>query len=39
VLLLALLAGTTTAFAMTEALKLEQTPVSRPRFKSVYSPT
>jgi hypothetical protein len=39
VLLLALLAGTTTAFALTEALKLEQSPVSRPRFKSVFSPT
>ena len=38
-LLLALLAGTTTAFALTEALKLEQSPVSRPRFKSVFSPT
>jgi hypothetical protein len=39
VLLLALLAGTTTAFALTEALKLEESPVSRPRFKSVFSPT
>jgi hypothetical protein len=39
VLLLALLAGTTTAFALTEALKLEQSPVSRPRFKAVFSPT
>jgi len=39
VLLLALLAGTTTAFALTEALKLEQSPVLRPRFKSVFSPT
>jgi hypothetical protein len=39
VLLLALLAGTTTAFALTEALKLEQSPVFRPRFKSVFSPT
>lgn len=38
-LLLALLAGTTTAFALTEALKLERSPVSRPRFKSVFSPT
>lgn len=38
-LLLVLLAGTTTAFALTEALKLEQSPVSRPRFKSVFSPT
>jgi hypothetical protein len=38
VLLLALLAGTTTAFALTEALKLEESPVSRPRFKSVFSP-
>jgi hypothetical protein len=39
VLLLALLAGTTTAFALTEALKLEKSPVSRPRFKPVFSPT
>lgn len=39
VLPLALLAGTTTAFALTEALKLERSPVSRPRFKSVFSPT
>jgi hypothetical protein len=39
VLLLALLAGTTTAFALTEALKLEKSPVSRPRFKAVFSPT
>ena len=38
-LLLALLAGTTTAFALTEALKLERSPVTRPRFKSVFSPT
>ena len=38
-LLLALLAGTTTAFALTEALKLEKSPVSRPRFKAVFSPT
>lgn len=38
-LLLVLLAGTTTAFALTEALKLEQSPVLRPRFKSVFSPT
>jgi len=27
------------AFALTEALKLEKSPVSRPRFKSVFSPT
>jgi hypothetical protein len=39
VLLLALLAGTTTAFALTEALKLERSPVTRPRFESVFSPT
>jgi flagellar hook capping protein FlgD len=39
VLLLALLAGTTTAFALTEALKLERSPVTRPHFKSVFSPT
>ena len=39
VLVLALLAATTTAFALTEALKLERSPVTRPRFKSVFSPT
>jgi flagellar hook assembly protein FlgD len=38
VLLLALLAATTTAFALTEALKLEPTPISRPRFNVAFSP-
>ncbi len=37
-LLLALLAATTTAFALTEVLKLERTPISRPRFNVVFSP-
>lgn len=39
VLVLALLAGTTAAFALTEALKLERSPVARPRFDRVFSPT
>jgi flagellar hook assembly protein FlgD len=38
VLLLALLAATTTAFALTEALKLERTPISRPHFHVAFSP-
>jgi flagellar hook assembly protein FlgD len=38
VLLLALLAATTTAFALTEALKLERTPILRPHFHVVFSP-
>jgi flagellar hook assembly protein FlgD len=38
VLLLALLAATTTAFALTEALKLEETPIARPRFNVAFSP-
>jgi hypothetical protein len=38
VLLLALLAATTTAFVLTEALKLERTPISRPHFNVVFSP-
>jgi flagellar hook assembly protein FlgD len=38
VLLLALLAATTMAFALTEALKLERTPISRPRFNVAFSP-
>jgi hypothetical protein len=38
VLLLALLAATTTAFALTEALKLERTPIVRPRFNIAFSP-
>jgi hypothetical protein len=39
VLVLALLVGTTTAFALTEVLKLERSPVTRPRFTAVFSPT
>jgi FlgD Ig-like domain len=35
---LALLAATTTAFALTEVLKLERTPIVRPRFNIVFSP-
>lgn len=38
-LVLALLAGTTAAFALTEALKLERSPVTAPRFTRVFSPT
>jgi hypothetical protein len=38
VVLLALLAATTTAFVLTEALKLERAPISRPRFNPVFSP-
>lgn len=38
-LVLALLVGTTAAFAVTEALKLEPSTVSRPRFDRVFSPT
>jgi hypothetical protein len=38
VLLLALLAATTTAFVLTEALKLERTPIVRPRFNVTFSP-
>jgi FlgD Ig-like domain len=36
--MLALLAGTTTAFALTEALKLDRTPITRPKFFVVFSP-
>jgi hypothetical protein len=36
--MLALLAATTTAFALTEALKLDRTPVARPKFNVVFSP-
>jgi hypothetical protein len=36
---LALLGGTAAAFAVTEALKLEYSPVNRPRFDRVFSPT
>jgi hypothetical protein len=36
--MLALLAGTATAFALTEALKLDRTPVARPKFDVVFSP-
>jgi hypothetical protein len=38
VLLLALLTGTATAFALTEVLKLERTPIVRPRFNLSFSP-
>jgi hypothetical protein len=38
VLLLALLAATTTAFVLTEALKLEGTPIARPRYNVAFSP-
>lgn len=38
-LVLALLVGTTTAFALTEVLKLERPPVALPRFSAVFSPT
>lgn len=37
-LILALLAATTTAFALTEVLKLEGTPIVRPRFNVSFSP-
>jgi hypothetical protein len=36
--MLALLAGTTTAFALTEALKLDRTPITRPKFDVLLSP-
>jgi hypothetical protein len=36
--MLALLAGTTTAFALTEALKLDRTPIARPKFDVAFSP-
>jgi hypothetical protein len=36
--MLALLAGTTTAFALTEALKLDRTPIGRPKFDVTFSP-
>jgi hypothetical protein len=39
VLVLALLGGTAAAFTMTEALKLEPSPVDAPRFTKVFSPT
>jgi hypothetical protein len=38
VLVLALLAATATAFALTEVLKLERTPIVRPRFNVAFSP-
>jgi len=37
-LVLALLAGTTVAFGVTEALKLEKTPVTKPRITKQFSP-
>ena len=39
VLVLALLVATTAAFALTEALKLERSPVTAPRFDRLFSPT
>lgn len=39
VLVLALLGGTTAAFAVTEALKLEQSPVTAPKFDRLFAPT
>jgi FlgD Ig-like domain len=39
VLVLALLAGTTVAFVLTEELKLERSPITRPRIDRVFSPT
>jgi hypothetical protein len=38
VLVVALLGGTAAAFAVTEALKLERSPVTAPRFDEVFSP-
>ena len=38
-LVLALLVATTAAFALTEALKLERSPVTAPRFDKLFSPT
>jgi hypothetical protein len=37
-LVVALLAGTTAAFVITEELKLERSPVTRPRFDRIFSP-
>jgi hypothetical protein len=37
-LVVALLAGTTAAFVITEELKLERSPIGRPRFDRVFSP-
>jgi hypothetical protein len=39
VLVFALLAGTTAAFAVTEVLKLEPSPITRPQFDGIFSPT
>jgi hypothetical protein len=39
VLVLTLLAGTTVAFVLTEELKLERSPITRPRVDRVFSPT
>jgi hypothetical protein len=39
VLVLALLAGTIAAFALTEALKLERSPLKRVKFEGTFSPT
>jgi hypothetical protein len=39
VLVLVLLAGTTVAFVLTEELKLERSPIAKPRFDVLFSPT
>jgi FlgD Ig-like domain len=39
VLVLTLLAGTTVAFVLTEELKLERSPITRPRLDRVFGPT
>lgn len=36
---LALIAGATAAFTLTEALKLERSPIAKPRFRAYFSPT
>jgi hypothetical protein len=38
-LVVGLLVGTTAAFAVTQALKLERSPIKRPQFSYVFSPT
>jgi FlgD Ig-like domain len=38
-LVVGLLVGTTVAFAVTQALKLERSPIKRPRFSQAFSPT
>jgi flagellar hook capping protein FlgD len=39
VLILGLLGGTAAAFAITEALKLDRSPIARPRFTKLFAPT